>query len=45
MLIVMKPDATDRQVEEVLKVITDLGLKPHPMPGDLLIDCIAVWCA
>lgn len=33
MLIVMKHDATDRQVEDVLKVITDLGLKPHPMPG------------
>lgn len=33
MLIVMKPDATDVQVEEVLKVIRDLGFKPHPMPG------------
>lgn len=33
MLIVMKPDATEVQVEEVLKVIRDLGFKPHPMPG------------
>ena len=33
MLIVMKPDATDAQVEEVLDVIRSLGFKPHPMPG------------
>lgn len=33
MLIVMKPDATDAQVEEVLDVIRNLGFKPHPMPG------------
>src|ERR1044072_7947599 len=33
MLIVMKHDASDQQLEEVLKVIIDLGLKPHPMPG------------
>jgi len=33
MLIVMKPEATAAQVEEVLKVIRDLGLKPHSMPG------------
>ena len=33
MLIVMKPDATEAQVEEVLKVIRGLGFKPHPMPG------------
>ena len=33
MLIVMKPEATDKQVEEVLKVIRDLGFKPHAMPG------------
>lgn len=33
MLIVMKPDATDAQVEEVLEVIRGLGFKPHPMPG------------
>ena len=33
MLIVMKPGATEAQVEEVLKVIRDLGFKPHPMPG------------
>lgn len=33
MLIVMKPDATEAQVEEVLEVIRNLGFKPHPMPG------------
>lgn len=33
MLIVMKSEATEAQVEEVLKVIRDLGFKPHPMPG------------
>jgi 3-deoxy-7-phosphoheptulonate synthase len=33
MLIVMKPEATDAQVEEVLQVVRDLGYKPHPMPG------------
>ncbi len=33
MLIVMKPEATDAQVEEVLRVVRDLGYKPHPMPG------------
>ena len=33
MLIVMKPDATEAQVEEVLNVIRELGFKPHPMPG------------
>jgi 3-deoxy-7-phosphoheptulonate synthase len=34
MLIVMKPDATDEQVEEVLEAIRGLGFKPHPMPGE-----------
>ena len=33
MLIVMKPDATEAQVEVVLDVIRSLGFKPHPMPG------------
>jgi 3-deoxy-7-phosphoheptulonate synthase len=33
MLIVMKHDATDSQVETVLRVIEQLGLKGHPMPG------------
>lgn len=33
MLIVMKPDATQQQVDEVLKVVRELGFKPHPMPG------------
>ncbi|HEX6046895.1 MAG TPA: 3-deoxy-7-phosphoheptulonate synthase [Pyrinomonadaceae bacterium] len=33
MLIVMKADATDSQVEAVLRVIEGLGFKGHPMPG------------
>jgi 3-deoxy-7-phosphoheptulonate synthase len=33
MLIVMKPEATDEQVDEVLQAIRALGFKPHPMPG------------
>lgn len=34
MLIVMKPEATNAQVEEVLQVIRELGFTPHPMPGE-----------
>ena len=33
MLIVMKSDATDSQVDTVLRVIEHLGFKGHPMPG------------
>ena len=33
MLIVMKHDATDSQIETVLRVIEQLGFKGHPMPG------------
>lgn len=33
MLIVMKPDATKEQVDNVVFVIRGLGLKAHPMPG------------
>jgi 3-deoxy-7-phosphoheptulonate synthase len=33
MLIVMKSDATDSQIESVLRVIEHLGFKGHPMPG------------
>src|ERR671915_1935872 len=33
MLIVMKADATDAQVAHVCDVITELGFKPHSMPG------------
>src|ERR687896_741875 len=33
MLIVMKADATDSQVDAVLRVIEELGYKGHPMPG------------
>lgn len=33
MLIVMKSDATESQIEAVLRVIETLGFKGHPMPG------------
>src|SRR5687767_9253344 len=33
MLIVMKADATDSEVDAVLRVIEQLGFKGHPMPG------------
>src|SRR5881296_3667066 len=33
MLIVMKTDATDGQVEAVVRIIEDLGYKAHSMPG------------
>jgi 3-deoxy-7-phosphoheptulonate synthase len=33
MLIVMKHDATDSQIEAVLRVVEELGFKGHPMPG------------
>ncbi len=33
MLIVMKAEATDGQVEAVVRVIEELGYKAHPMPG------------
>jgi 3-deoxy-7-phosphoheptulonate synthase len=33
MLIVMKAGATERQVEDVVKVITELGFRAHTMPG------------
>src|SRR2546422_8416740 len=33
MLIVMKADATDAEIAHVCDVITELGLKPHSMPG------------
>jgi 3-deoxy-7-phosphoheptulonate synthase len=33
MLIVMKSDATDSQIEAVLRIIEELGFKGHPMPG------------
>ena len=33
MLIVMKHDATESQIEAVLRVIEELGFKGHPMPG------------
>src|SRR5499425_515303 len=33
MLIVMKTDATESQIEDVVRVIEQLGFKAHPMPG------------
>ncbi len=33
MLIVMKADATNPQIEAVVRVIEELGYKPHAMPG------------
>jgi len=33
MLIVMKSDATEAQVDAVLRVVEELGFKAHPMPG------------
>src|ERR671932_2699376 len=33
MLIVMKPDATERDIAEVERVITELGYRPHSVPG------------
>lgn len=33
MLIVMKADATEREIADVVSVITDLGLRAHTMPG------------
>lgn len=33
MLVVMKADANDAQIEAVLRVIEGLGYKAHPMPG------------
>src|ERR1041384_6255269 len=33
MLIVMKADATERDLAEVERVITEMGYRPHTMPG------------
>ena len=33
MLIVMKADATDLQIKEVMDIISDLGFRGHPLPG------------
>src|ERR1043166_3833979 len=33
MLIVMKADATERDIAEVARVITELGYRPHTVPG------------
>lgn len=34
MLIVMKPDASESDIERVVQVIERLGFKGHPMPGE-----------
>ena len=34
MLIVMTPDATEKDVERVIEIIEKLGYKPHAMPGE-----------
>jgi 3-deoxy-7-phosphoheptulonate synthase len=33
MLIVMKADATEREVADVIKIVSELGLRAHPLPG------------
>src|ERR687885_42517 len=33
MLIVMKSDATEREIEDVLRIVKDLGFRGHPLPG------------
>ena len=33
MLIVMKADATEREIEGVVRVVKELGLRPHQLPG------------
>src|SRR5437868_7344628 len=33
MLIVMKADATEREIADVVRVIQDLGFRAHPLPG------------
>src|SRR5882762_5209781 len=33
MLIVMKPGAAAQQIDAVVNVIQEVGLRPHPMPG------------
>jgi len=33
MLIVMKADATDADIERVVQIVNDLGFRAHPMPG------------
>ncbi len=35
MLVVMKADATEQDIERVCQAITDLNLTPHPIPGKL----------
>src|ERR687889_1704276 len=33
MLIVMKADATEQEIEGVVSIISELGFRAHPMPG------------
>ena len=34
MLIVMKSDATQAEIDRVVEIIEHLGLRGHPMPGE-----------
>jgi 3-deoxy-7-phosphoheptulonate synthase len=34
MLIVMKPDATQAEIDRVVEIVEALGLRGHPMPGE-----------
>src|ERR1041384_7284069 len=34
MLIVMKADATEREIAQVVRVIQELGFRAHPVPGE-----------
>src|SRR5213082_662545 len=34
MLIVMKADATEREIADVVRIIQDLGFRAHPVPGE-----------
>ena len=34
MLIVMKHDATQTDIDRVIEIIEKLGFRPHPMPGE-----------
>src|SRR3954465_103853 len=33
MLIVMKSDATEQEIEGAVRIVNELGLRAHPMPG------------
>ena len=42
MIVVMRPDATKQEVEHVVKLIREMGLKDHPIVGsDLTVVAVA----